>query len=1286
MTQPLSLPQRWVDELTRQRIASIQPLIHLSYLRGGVVLPAGCTTEDVRADLEQEAWLVRDQRRRENWFRLGGTRYEVVVKSRPAENGGHTMAVAYEVSLLDAVPPTVRMRPQVRFVSVFDEFGCDLGAVLKQLEEAAAARFRLQRARQPPGLRRHGSLRALVSKEYGQLGTLLTLLAERAARQRDVEVAGTVVAGDRPRIELDSLADGLNRRRITIQVENDDYNTQVSRVDGRVLTVDPIRDWDVPAGTRVQVTAASRFAMRQNAEALQRFQRDQIDGDWEDLATLLCAPKQLTMPNPVPQPLRYFCDSDPDTEPLNQAQRAAVAGALASPHAYLIQGPPGTGKTTVISELIQQLIARGERVLMLAPSHVAVDEVLSRVGPKPGVRALRITWNTDKVDAELHPYLFDRVGRDLARRALREGAGRRARWSQRAADLDEELARLGDLRDALREEQRVATAYRAAMVELIALREAVDALAAEADGELAEAAAELDSAHEAESAALSRAARAADAAADLERTVRPGLATLRETVADALDLVRAVETAQAQAADAERMVADWSATIDGRAARLDQWRRYAAQTEPVVNSGLAQAAQRLAAHRSHMARQQNIRWLDRIGLGTVYSDRRELVRLEQDWQRWADRRAQLDRSAAQAAKDERDLAEFTGHREAWQRLLRDRAAKFRAAADAWSAGAERVAAGLAEVVGGAPGRRNLAEGSLADWTKLCDGLVTGLDRFLSAPHKGPRLPDRPATSQLKALLDRYQSVVQREVSRAANARAATEQRVRAEALVAQRRAQAETVRAETRADIEAATGAAEQWRQALTAATVSLSALVGRHDRAMSLEEVTKQLDVVSAERVRISRYEKLRERWERLTADQPADELVEDVRKSFVRATNLVCATTKGIVSRGSQPVRDTDYDTLIVDEASRVTESEFLIGAVRARRWVLVGDEHQLPPHVDGDDEQHLHALTAIHRMERGAAATLDAAIDDLAVLWKEDEELHEFRRREVNELAGKLLTSGEWTEGYRATFQDAHKHFSDDDGGDAALLAAMRRHLVHSLFQQAVSRCTDQLRTPLLVQRRMVPALARVVRQPVYGGRYLDPPPEELERIGLLPLTTPTFPASVSFIDTSRYAEKAENQQVGRGFANQLEREAVLWALRAYDRELLDAGVRKASVSILAFYKAQSTALAAQIGRMKLRVLEPGVIDVIDAIQGQQADIVLLSFTRAISGRPSSRFGRWLQDVRRLNVACTRARRALVLVGHADTLRRLNGVDEAKAFYEHLFTLFAEDPDYQLKGRFK
>lgn len=60
-------------------------------------------------------------------------------------------------------------------------------------------------------------------------------------------------------------------------------------------------------------------------------------------------------------------------------QRAFVEIALATPDFALLEGPPGSGKTTAICELILQMALRGKRVLLVASTHVAVDNVLEKI-------------------------------------------------------------------------------------------------------------------------------------------------------------------------------------------------------------------------------------------------------------------------------------------------------------------------------------------------------------------------------------------------------------------------------------------------------------------------------------------------------------------------------------------------------------------------------------------------------------------------------------------------------------------------------------------------------------------------------------------------------------------------------------------------------------------------------------------------------------------------------------------------------------------------------------------
>ncbi|KAE9333793.1 DNA-binding protein [Phytophthora fragariae] len=65
---------------------------------------------------------------------------------------------------------------------------------------------------------------------------------------------------------------------------------------------------------------------------------------------------------------------------LNESQVEAIRFALASKELALIHGPPGTGKTTTVVEFILQAVTKfGLKVLLCAPSNIAVDNVLDKL-------------------------------------------------------------------------------------------------------------------------------------------------------------------------------------------------------------------------------------------------------------------------------------------------------------------------------------------------------------------------------------------------------------------------------------------------------------------------------------------------------------------------------------------------------------------------------------------------------------------------------------------------------------------------------------------------------------------------------------------------------------------------------------------------------------------------------------------------------------------------------------------------------------------------------------------
>lgn len=80
-----------------------------------------------------------------------------------------------------------------------------------------------------------------------------------------------------------------------------------------------------------------------------------------------------------------------------------------------------------------------------------------------------------------------------------------------------------------------------------------------------------------------------------------------------------------------------------------------------------------------------------------------------------------------------------------------------------------------------------------------------------------------------------------------------------------------------------------------------------------------------------------------------------------LIEASNLVCGTTIGILQHPkfkerNKSWRDTpiipEFDYLIIDESSKTTFQEFLVPALYARKWILVGDVMQLSPFTEREE----------------------------------------------------------------------------------------------------------------------------------------------------------------------------------------------------------------------------------------------------------------------------------------------------------------------------------------------
>jgi len=92
-----------------------------------------------------------------------------------------------------------------------------------------------------------------------------------------------------------------------------------------------------------------------------------------------------------------------------------------------------------------------------------------------------------------------------------------------------------------------------------------------------------------------------------------------------------------------------------------------------------------------------------------------------------------------------------------------------------------------------------------------------------------------------------------------------------------------------------------------------------------------------------------------------------------------------------------------------------------------------------------------------------------------------------------------------------------------------------------------------------------------------------------------------------------------------------------------ELLGLGLPATGIAVITPYSAQAA-------RLRELLDQPGLeVDTIDAFQGREKDAVLLSLVRS-NGEGQVGF---LSELRRMNVALTRARRHLFVVGDSATI---------------------------------
>ena len=100
---------------------------------------------------------------------------------------------------------------------------------------------------------------------------------------------------------------------------------------------------------------------------------------------------------------------------LDAGQLAAVEAAMVDRRPVTtLQGPPGSGKTAVVVELVQRAVAAGMRVLVCAPSNMAVDGLSVRLAQADEHLRLVRVGNPDRIEAAALNITADKVAKRRA--------------------------------------------------------------------------------------------------------------------------------------------------------------------------------------------------------------------------------------------------------------------------------------------------------------------------------------------------------------------------------------------------------------------------------------------------------------------------------------------------------------------------------------------------------------------------------------------------------------------------------------------------------------------------------------------------------------------------------------------------------------------------------------------------------------------------------------------------------------------------------------------------------
>ncbi|KAF8062300.1 P-loop containing nucleoside triphosphate hydrolase protein [Lyophyllum atratum] len=314
-------------------------------------------------------------------------------------------------------------------------------------------------------------------------------------------------------------------------------------------------------------------------------------------------------------------------------------------------------------------------------------------------------------------------------------------------------------------------------------------------------------------------------------------------------------------------------------------------------------------------------------------------------------------------------------------------------------------------------------------------------------------------------------------------------------------------------------------------------------------------------------------------------------VVKSVLSESQIVLATCH---SAGGRQLWNHDFDVLIIDEATQALEAVCWIPIFKAKKLILAGDPMQLPP-------------------------TILSINDD--------------RKRKAKDDAAKSKRD-------RASPKIRQPVLEPP------------RTLETTLFDRLEKMYGSSIKRMLNIQYRMHSQICAFPSKVLYSSKLTSYTSVEGHLLQDLPNThadteddeKEMLATPVVFFDTAgcEYFERLEGDGDEGSRCNENEATVV----KNWVEKLVEVGLTPDQIAVITPYQAQVTLLSSLLRPMYGTDLEIGSVD---GMQGREKEAVIISLVRSNETREVG----FLKEKRRLNVAMTRAKRHLCVVGDSSTV---------------------------------